>query len=179
MTSFIEVDSLSHLNSLSTPEEYKKIIWNLPELPTKEQLKTLSFSLIHDGELILRTLQDPFSRSLDFLLVGLSRPQKISSLEEQNFDYISRKTLNTAGPKSLPLSNEALIDEDSLLTEEDMVRPVNMNGCDPNALQKSEVMTRKKRACKNCTCGLAQVGASDSIQADTTLAKSSCGSVRI
>ncbi|RMZ92043.1 hypothetical protein DV736_g700, partial [Chaetothyriales sp. CBS 134916] len=45
--------------------------------------------------------------------------------------------------------DDELIDEDTLLDEEDMARPVKVPAaCKPNA--------RRRRACKDCTCGLAE-----------------------
>ncbi|KAL9624882.1 MAG: hypothetical protein Q9160_000929 [Pyrenula sp. 1 TL-2023] len=46
-------------------------------------------------------------------------------------------------------SDDDLIDEDTLLDEEDLVRPVKVpTECKPKA--------KRRRACKDCTCGLAQ-----------------------
>ncbi|PQE26986.1 putative Fe-S cluster assembly dre2 protein [Rutstroemia sp. NJR-2017a BVV2] len=46
--------------------------------------------------------------------------------------------------------DDELIDEDTLLTEEDMKRPVNIPAeCIPRA-------GKRRRACKDCTCGLAE-----------------------
>ncbi|KAL9057046.1 MAG: hypothetical protein Q9162_002594 [Coniocarpon cinnabarinum] len=48
-------------------------------------------------------------------------------------------------------SDGDLVDEDSLLTEEDKKRPVNIPAeCQPVGRKK------RRRACKDCTCGLAQ-----------------------
>jgi len=45
--------------------------------------------------------------------------------------------------------DEELIDEDTLLTEEDMKRPVKNPECIPR-------VGKRRRACKDCTCGLAE-----------------------
>ena len=65
--------------------------------------------------------------------------------------------------------DEDLIDEDSLLTEEDKKRPLNIPAeCQPVERKK------RRRACKDCTCGLAQrLAAEDTAQrakADAALA---------
>ncbi|KAK3365749.1 cytokine-induced anti-apoptosis inhibitor 1, Fe-S biogenesis-domain-containing protein [Lasiosphaeria ovina] len=48
------------------------------------------------------------------------------------------------------LDDDALIDEDTLLTEEDLRRPV------PLAPECQPKPGKKRRACKDCTCGLAE-----------------------
>ncbi len=56
----------------------------------------------------------------------------------------------------------ALVDEDALLEEEDRARPADGGMCGPSAAGVA------KRACKDCTCGLAEAG--------VVTKKSSCGS---
>ncbi|KOS20219.1 Fe-S cluster assembly protein DRE2 [Escovopsis weberi] len=55
--------------------------------------------------------------------------------------------------------DEDLIDEDTLLTEEDLKRPINIPPeCQPKA-------GKRRRACKDCTCGLAdRLAAEDAAQ---------------
>ncbi|XP_053957866.1 anamorsin homolog [Anastrepha ludens] len=68
--------------------------------------------------------------------------------------------------------DEELIDEDDLLDEEDKKKP------DPESLRVCGT-TGKRKACKNCSCGLAEELESEAEQkakADTANAKSSCGS---
>lgn len=77
-------------------------------------------------------------------------------------------------------STNNLIDDSSLLKEEDLVKPVGgaVEGeeCGPKA---------KKKACKNCSCGLKEIEEAEAAEKkqeqeviDTTNVKSSCGSVR-
>ncbi|KAF4964010.1 hypothetical protein FSARC_8036 [Fusarium sarcochroum] len=48
------------------------------------------------------------------------------------------------------LDDDDLIDEDTLMTEEDLARPINIpEACQPKA-------GKRRRACKDCTCGLAE-----------------------
>ncbi|KAF5018191.1 hypothetical protein F66182_9848 [Fusarium sp. NRRL 66182] len=48
------------------------------------------------------------------------------------------------------LDDDDLIDEDTLMTEEDLARPINVpDECKPKA-------GKRRRACKDCTCGLAE-----------------------
>ncbi|XP_004533856.1 anamorsin homolog [Ceratitis capitata] len=68
--------------------------------------------------------------------------------------------------------DEELIDEDDLLDEEDKKKP------DPESLRVCGT-TGKRKACKNCSCGLAEeleTEAAQKAKADTANAKSSCGS---
>jgi len=67
--------------------------------------------------------------------------------------------------------DEELIDEDELLDEEDRIKP------DPASLKVCGT-TGKKKACKDCSCGLAEelAGEGGAKPMDTSNAKSSCGS---
>ncbi|KAM5352463.1 hypothetical protein ACJ41O_005186 [Fusarium nematophilum] len=48
------------------------------------------------------------------------------------------------------LDDDDLIDEDTLMTEEDLLRPINIpEECQPKA-------GKRRRACKDCTCGLSE-----------------------
>ncbi|XP_041851926.1 anamorsin isoform X2 [Melanotaenia boesemani] len=65
-----------------------------------------------------------------------------------------------------------LLDSDSLLDEEDLKKP------DPSSLKApscGEGAAKKKKACKNCTCGLAEELEQESKE-KTSLPKSACGS---
>jgi len=64
-----------------------------------------------------------------------------------------------------------LEDEDALLDEEDLVKPAPASLARPESCGPS-----KKRACKNCTCGLAEQEAAETAnQAAIANVKSSCG----
>ncbi|EUB62290.1 Anamorsin -like protein [Echinococcus granulosus] len=67
-----------------------------------------------------------------------------------------------------------LIDTEKLLIESDLQKPVTAPCGEP-----SEGGVRKKRACKNCTCGLAELeaveAAAEAEKANTAGAKSACG----
>lgn len=71
-----------------------------------------------------------------------------------------------------PVDSSALINDSDLLLEEDLMKPeVVAEVCGPAA---------KKKACKDCTCGLKEEeakGISSSEVIDTTAVKSSCGNV--
>uniref|UniRef100_A0A1A8NDH6 Anamorsin n=1 Tax=Nothobranchius pienaari TaxID=704102 RepID=A0A1A8NDH6_9TELE len=66
-----------------------------------------------------------------------------------------------------------LLDSDALLDEEDLKKP------DPASLKAAscgEGGTKKKKACKNCTCGLAEELEESKEKQKTNLPKSACGS---
>lgn len=73
-------------------------------------------------------------------------------------------------PSKKEIEEDELVDEDDLLTAEDKERPQPAMDCGPSD-------TATKKACKNCSCGLAELEATEKagIAADTTAAKSSCG----
>ncbi|KAF7185537.1 Fe-S cluster assembly protein dre2 [Pseudocercospora fuligena] len=71
-------------------------------------------------------------------------------------------------PSDEALANADRIDPDTLLTEEDRQKPLNIpEACKPN--------TKRRRACKDCTCGLAErIEAEDKakrVEADNNLKK--------
>ncbi|XP_077424798.1 anamorsin isoform X2 [Vanacampus margaritifer] len=66
-----------------------------------------------------------------------------------------------------------LVDSDALLDEDDLKKP------DPMSLKAPSCGTgsnKKKKACKNCTCGLAEELEEEKGQQKTNLPKSACGS---
>ena len=77
-------------------------------------------------------------------------------------------------------TSAGLVDDSSLLKEEDLIKSSNIGGseeCGPQA---------KKKACKNCSCGLKELEEQEATSItepitttgiDTSKAKSSCGSV--
>ncbi|CAL8101496.1 unnamed protein product [Orchesella dallaii] len=67
------------------------------------------------------------------------------------------------------MDDSDLIDEDALLTEEDKKKP------DPDSLKVCGT-TGKRKACKNCACGLAEELANESRPAGPPPGKSACGS---
>jgi len=68
-----------------------------------------------------------------------------------------------------------LIDENSLLEEEDLKKPVGSMTCGPEVQEDGQ---KKKRACKNCVCGLAEQEFMEKQEQELASAptKSSCGS---
>ncbi|CAG9529685.1 unnamed protein product [Cercopithifilaria johnstoni] len=77
---------------------------------------------------------------------------------------------------NIDVNDDDLIDEDALLQEEDYAKPTtamakeNLKG---NFNSSGEV--KKRRPCKNCTCGLAEIIESEKVTAQIKPDKSSCG----
>ncbi|KAL5962242.1 hypothetical protein TSMEX_010018 [Taenia solium] len=63
-----------------------------------------------------------------------------------------------------------LINTEKLLLESDLQKPITAPCGEP-----SVGGARKRRACKNCTCGLAELEAAEAEKANTAGAKSACG----
>jgi hypothetical protein len=91
----------------------------------------------------------------------------LGDLREDDRGFVSGARLSFA-QDSVPLPSTNLIDENTLLKEEDLSKPTTA-GCGPN------IETKKKRACKNCTCGLAELEAENTLVDTTAAQKSSCG----
>ena len=70
------------------------------------------------------------------------------------------------------IDDNDLIDENALLEEEDLKKPEPMVCGVP-----SDGEAKKRRACKNCTCGLAEQLESETASQAANQVKSSCGSV--
>lgn len=100
--------------------------------------------------------------------VGAAQPLRLKKKAE------SSKPAPTATAWSVAASDD-LEDEDALLTEEDLVRPSGVATKDDCEIGKGG----QRKACKNCSCGRAELEASESaavkISTEDAPAKSSCG----
>lgn len=90
----------------------------------------------------------------------------VDTADDFGMDYEDEEEMEI--PSNEELERAERIDPDSLLTEEDRKKPLNIpEACKPN--------TKRRRACKDCTCGLAQrIEAEDKAKradADANLAK--------
>lgn len=98
---------------------------------------------------------------------GVRRPQK------------SKDVLKSIISAPTDSASVRLLDDSDLLKDEDLVRN------SPNESAEECGPQAKKKACKNCSCGLKEVEeqaqqlTSEPVVVDTANAKSSCGSVRI
>ncbi|EFO20059.1 hypothetical protein LOAG_08430 [Loa loa] len=72
--------------------------------------------------------------------------------------------------------DDDLIDEDTLLQEEDYVKPTTatLKGNLEGKFNPSSEM-KKRRPCKNCTCGLAEMAESEKVTAQVKPGRSACG----
>uniref|UniRef100_A0A0R3RQ90 Anamorsin homolog n=1 Tax=Elaeophora elaphi TaxID=1147741 RepID=A0A0R3RQ90_9BILA len=92
--------------------------------------------------------------------VGATVPLKLSHLNKKPNVW------------NINVVDDDLIDEDTLLQEEDYAKPTtatikgNLN---------SSGKVKKRRPCKNCTCGLAETIESEKVAAQLKPSKSSCG----
>jgi len=82
---------------------------------------------------------------------------------------------DAAAPNKEQVPDEEFINDDELLDEEDKKKP------DPSTLRVCET-TKKRKACANCSCGLAEELEKEEInkiRANTQNAKSACGSCHL
>uniref|UniRef100_A0A915Q6X5 Anamorsin homolog n=1 Tax=Setaria digitata TaxID=48799 RepID=A0A915Q6X5_9BILA len=92
--------------------------------------------------------------------VGAAVPLKLPSLSKE----VNVWNINVV--------DDDLIDENSLLQEEDYSKPTATT-LEGDCTLSNEV--KKRRACKNCTCGLAEMIESEKMTAQAKSIKSSCG----
>ncbi|ERF68080.1 Fe-S cluster assembly protein dre2 [Endocarpon pusillum Z07020] len=88
------------------------------------------------------------TQSISLALTGKRKSQDISGATPAGVGFVDFS--DDLGKPELDDSEDELIDEDTLLTDEDLIRPVKIPAeCKPKA-------GKRRRACKDCTCGLAQ-----------------------
>lgn len=159
------------------------ITWALGEPPSRDEFKRLASLAAPEAELILQCPLPPHA-VLDCLLAGFTKPD-LCETAAGSFSTCRRASRPTTSVRiSVPLPNKGregdedkdkesdtereLVDEDELLRDEDRLKPT-LATLAPQG---------KKRACKNCTCGLAE---QESVATTAAAAgpKSSCGSVSL
>lgn len=100
----------------------------------------------------------------------ISLPKQVSDAPHVDADVARVWNLNA---DDMVDDDVDLIDSDDLLDDDDFIKPA------PESLRAScgtETETTKKKACKNCTCGLADEIASEKKPKTTQNATSACGS---
>ncbi|KAL0070967.1 electron carrier [Marasmius tenuissimus] len=153
--------------------EYKSLLPNLPNL-----LSELSKGMTPLGTLHLLRITPELTKSSPSLVSEL-RLAGLTILTEEGSTIIAQKPAQASAPLSLkrktkPKSDMAakkalwslssstssapIIDADALLTASDKKRPVPV--CEP----VNASAPRRKRACKGCTCGLAELEEEEAMQ---------------
>uniref|UniRef100_A0AC35TGP5 Anamorsin homolog n=1 Tax=Rhabditophanes sp. KR3021 TaxID=114890 RepID=A0AC35TGP5_9BILA len=98
-------------------------------------------------------------RFVDIATTGVK--PKFDNSVKLNFNFKPAVTIN-------PNDEDEMVNEDDLLEEEDLKKPTED---ELKAACGESTEGKKKRACKNCTCGLAE----EEDKAQDALPKSSCG----
>jgi hypothetical protein len=135
-------------------DSWEKITLNTPN---KEILSEVFRVLKKNGILEAKGLSE-----LDLMSVGFS-DTKISNnfVIAKKPDWNVGQTFSIKKSWTLSLDDDTM-DEDSLLKPEDLVKPKKTEKCDT-----------KKKACKDCSCGLKE---EQEVKIQTTPVKSNCGS---
>jgi anamorsin len=146
------------------PADYETLIPNVSELLSQilsglsplgmlhlhlsSEIQTLRSELILGGFTVLSVLPDEglITAQKPGYSPGLSFSLKTKSLTHTKTDPAAKKALWAFGPSSGPM-----IDAEALLTPADKARPVPT--CEPI----SASTPRRKKACKGCSCGLAEL----------------------
>ncbi|KAJ3760257.1 cytokine-induced anti-apoptosis inhibitor 1, Fe-S biogenesis-domain-containing protein [Lentinula raphanica] len=158
----LRASTYASVHIMLTPNEYSSLLPNISLL-----LSQLLAGLAPLGTLHLHNLSSSDLSSLTsaltlsgFTLLNTTPAsiiaQKPAHSAQGPFRLLNRKKVDSAKKKALwAISSEApsspSIDPDSLLTDADKARPVPT--CEP----VNASAPRRKRACKNCTCGLAEL----------------------
>ncbi|XP_019878057.2 anamorsin homolog [Aethina tumida] len=167
-----------------TNDSYQVILSLLPETLYNEELLTKLLSILKpNGKFICSNISD--KDKIDFLLktngfVNVTKEGSDVTSLKPKYEIGSSAKLNIKKPAATvwKLDNNddedvETIDPDNLLDEEDLKKP------DPSSLKVCGT-TGKRKACKDCSCGLAEEleqEAREGKVVDTTNApKSSCGS---
>ncbi|XP_078400012.1 anamorsin isoform X2 [Cetorhinus maximus] len=142
---------------------------------TAEQLCSIKQSVGHQGNNLIKMAlmaKKPNFEVGSSAQLKLSFVKKPKAVEKPQLDLNTRKAW-TLSATDMNDDDVDLIDSDELLDEADLKKP------DPASLRAMDCgdSKKKKRACKNCTCGLAdELGGKGSKGAKIPQVKSSCGS---
>ncbi|XP_041048383.1 anamorsin isoform X2 [Carcharodon carcharias] len=142
---------------------------------TAEQLGSIKQSVGYQGNNLIKV--ELMAKKPNFEIgssaqLKLSFVKKPKAVEKPQLDLNTRKAW-TLSATDMNDDDVDLIDSDELLDEADLKKP------DPASLRAMDCGEgkKKKRACKNCTCGLAdELGGKGSKGVKTPQVKSSCGS---
>lgn len=135
---------------------------------TDTELKAVKRILAARGSLFI-TSEDASclkSTKTNLLMTGfLISSTESGTILATNPSFFVGASLNLSGQSA---AGQDLINDDDLLTEEDKIKPTAVMDCGPGTT---------KKACKNCSCGMAELEAQEKTQlaTDSSNAKSSCG----
>lgn len=155
-----QASSLNRLPLENSSVDVSIAIAESSDFPSQSLLTEIQRAVKSGGKVILVNATSPdISASLEkkLLVAGFSDPEPLPSdsdasqfairAKKPSWNLGSSFSLKTKKKPFLELESD-LIDEDSLLTEEDLAKP---------ALVVSDCEVGKaKKACKNCTCGRAE-----------------------
>lgn len=136
---------------------------------TDAELKAVKRILASKGSLYISSDDASYLKSTktNLLMAGfLISNTDNGTILATNPSFFVGDSLNLAGQ---PSTGQDLVNDDDLLIEEDKIKPSAVMDCGPGTT---------KKACKNCSCGMAELEAQEKTQlaADSGNAKSSCGS---
>ncbi|XP_027352426.1 anamorsin homolog isoform X2 [Abrus precatorius] len=152
---------LSKLPLESSSVDFLVLIWLSIDCPTDQLIQEILRVLKVSGTVLIRKSSQSAVGSVDklisdlqnkLLLAGFSETQVLQSTgikaKKPSWKIGSSFAIKKATPKVQIDVDSDLIDEDSLLTEEDLKKPqLPPSDCEIGSTRK---------ACKNCTCGRAQ-----------------------
>jgi hypothetical protein len=135
------------------------VFWTDSSVPSRTDLKRVAAGMRVGDRLVLSGSISGTIPKLDLLLAGFSKP-------DSSGVCVKRVSDTDADDGEAP----ALVNEDSLLRDSDIIKKSSVIDCGSSSASAD---LPKKRACANCTCGLADSSPSSGAEPKT----SSCGSV--
>ncbi|KAL5280627.1 CIAPIN1 family protein [Megaselia abdita] len=175
------VENIDRLSQTAHPNSSFELVF-LSSVPPTTSYEVILKLLKPGGKLFLQNVPETSNVAAELKLQGFVNPsvsENSITSEKPNYEVgssvklsFAKKTPDVAAVWKIDNDEEETIDPDELLDEEDKVLP------DPESLRVCGT-TGKKKACKNCSCGLAEeleAEKKNKTPVDTANAKSSCGS---
>ncbi|CAI5444756.1 unnamed protein product [Caenorhabditis angaria] len=154
----------------NAPQQSHQIVIEASNNQILEQLTTKAFEISAADAEILVFFDDLSVAQRKLRIAGFS-----ITGTPQNSPILAKKTISSGSKVALKLpevvADDEIVDEDGLLEEDDFKKPTGEQlsaGCAPEE-------GKKKRACKNCTCGLAEEEEKEKMDQIKQAPKSSCG----
>lgn len=143
---------------------------------TIDELAVILDGLSPGASIIYRDFDNPKDARLDLLVAGFVH---VKSMEEGGLR--AEKPASQSGTFTT-LSKEAVQDDNDIMEDDEILAKSTVDvpkTCSPVTSWNPMPNAPKKRACKNCSCGLAELeraGGEGKTVVDTSKSKSSCGS---